>query len=190
MLVLLLTSLSAYIGQKTFVASWTSWYYLRPFIGALIALLFYLVIRGGFYQGTVDTNDLYVIVALAGLAGMFSRKVTTKLSDITDALFGKETTTDTLIRLVPSPVITDIGPQPVAAGANNVTLTVTGKNFVKESEIQTDGKGQTTTTFVSATQLTVLLPDSDVAMPGILAMKVVNPDDKGGASESVDVTIK
>src|SRR4030042_1903723 len=41
------TSFATYVGNRSFVESWTWWYILRPPIGIALAFVFYLVIRGG-----------------------------------------------------------------------------------------------------------------------------------------------
>ena len=42
------TSFGDYVGNETLTQNWIWWYLLRPFIGMALALIFYLVIRGGF----------------------------------------------------------------------------------------------------------------------------------------------
>ena len=55
----------------------------------------------------------------------------------------------------PAPVVTACSPTSVWAGyVGNVTLTVSGSNFVGTSRIALNGVEKTNTTFVSATQLT------------------------------------
>lgn len=80
-----LNSFAAFIGNNKFNPSWAPWYFLRPFIGALIALIFYLVLKGGLGQSSNDS--LGWILAACALAGMFSDKATTKLKEIFDAIF-------------------------------------------------------------------------------------------------------
>ncbi len=40
-------SFTAFIGNKAFVPSWIPWYCLRPLVGAGLAVIFYLLVRGG-----------------------------------------------------------------------------------------------------------------------------------------------
>ncbi|OJW85056.1 MAG: hypothetical protein BGO69_01705 [Bacteroidetes bacterium 46-16] len=40
-------SFTAFIGNKAFVPSWIPWYCLRPLVGGGLAVIFYLLIRGG-----------------------------------------------------------------------------------------------------------------------------------------------
>lgn len=89
------TSFVTYVGNRTMVTSWLWWYILRPFIGMILALIFYFVIRGGIL--TMDSSDssvkslnLFGIVAISGLVGMFSKQATDKLREIFDNFFKTE----------------------------------------------------------------------------------------------------
>ncbi|MGH9631444.1 MAG: hypothetical protein ACRD7E_24330, partial [Bryobacteraceae bacterium] len=67
-------------------SSWAWWYFLRPWIGAALALVVYFVIRAGLITGageaaTANLNP-YGIASLAALSGMFSRQATEKLKDV------------------------------------------------------------------------------------------------------------
>jgi hypothetical protein len=62
-------SFTAFAGEGTLKSSWMWWYWLHPFLGAALALAFYLAVRGGFLvvaTGAVKTSDLnpFAIVAL------------------------------------------------------------------------------------------------------------------------------
>lgn len=84
-----LTSLATYVGNRRFFQSWTLWYLVRPLIGAGLAFLIVSVIWGGIAapsQGFNGSNP-YQLVAVAGLAGMFSRTASDKLQEIFDQLF-------------------------------------------------------------------------------------------------------
>jgi len=83
------TSLTSFIGNKSFVVSWTWWYILRPFIGVAIAIVVYFILRAGFLTIGGDSKSIspYGIVAFAALAGMFSKNATDKLAELFDTLF-------------------------------------------------------------------------------------------------------
>ena len=61
---------------------------------------------------------------------------------------------------------------------NFVDVTVNGTNFVNGATVQVNGQNRLTT-FVSATQLTVMIPATDVAAAGTLNITVTNPDAAG-----------
>lgn len=68
------------------------------------------------------------------------------------------------------------------------TLTITGTNFVPTSVVNFGGTAPTTT-FVSATQLTVAIPAAAVASVGTAAVTVTNPAPGAGTSNVVNFTI-
>lgn len=85
------TSFSRYIGHDKFYQRWIWWYILRPFIGSALALIFYFVIRGGLFTSTSsDEINLYGILAISGLVGMFSKQATDKLDELFNNLFKTE----------------------------------------------------------------------------------------------------
>ncbi|HEY6505240.1 MAG TPA: hypothetical protein VIZ28_14795 [Chitinophagaceae bacterium] len=52
------TSFTDYIGSQQFERSWISWYLMRPFIGATLALAFYFLLRGGLVTVNVDSPQI------------------------------------------------------------------------------------------------------------------------------------
>jgi len=81
-------SFSNYVGDKRLDKSWVWWYVLRPLIGTAVALVFYLVFRGGLLTNTALENlNVYGIMTLAALAGLFSDRATLKLKEIFETLF-------------------------------------------------------------------------------------------------------
>ena len=75
-------SFASFAGNRALVASWLWWYLLQPVAGMALALLFYVIVRGGLlapgsYGGSVNP---YGISGLSGLVGMFSKQATDKLS--------------------------------------------------------------------------------------------------------------
>jgi hypothetical protein len=86
-----LRSLYWYVGNRKLVASWIAMYGLLPFLGASLALVFYLVIRGGFFSAAAGSEQTspYGFAALAALVGMFSEQAIRKLKTIAEDLFAK-----------------------------------------------------------------------------------------------------
>ncbi len=89
----------------------------------------------------------------------------------------------------PVPSITLLSPSSATAGSAGFTLTVTGANFVSGAVVNFSGN-PTTTTYVSATQLTAAIPATDLASAGTPAVTVTNPSPGGGTSNALtfDVT--
>jgi hypothetical protein len=85
-----LKSLADFQGDKKLYESWFNYYSIQPFEGSGIALLMYLVIRGGFLTGTgadVKAVNVFGMCAIAGLAGAFSDTAFLKLREVFQTLF-------------------------------------------------------------------------------------------------------
>jgi hypothetical protein len=82
---------------------------------------------------------------------------------------------------VPVPVITSLNPNQVKPGGEAFFLYVTGSNFVTNSVIQWNGIAQATKYF-SSTSLRTVIETEMIALPGTVAVTVLNPD--FGGSES------
>jgi len=88
-------SYATYLGNRKFKKQWTWWYILRIPIGSLLALFIYFTARGGLLTGTTPasrTDDLNIfgIMSFAALAGLFSKQVVDKLSEVVSNLFQSE----------------------------------------------------------------------------------------------------
>ena len=51
-----LRSVYWYIGNRSLIKSWTAMYFMMPFAGAALSLVFYLVVRGGFFSPSHPSN--------------------------------------------------------------------------------------------------------------------------------------
>ncbi|HEY2861953.1 MAG TPA: IPT/TIG domain-containing protein, partial [Terracidiphilus sp.] len=81
----------------------------------------------------------------------------------------------------PVPTTTSIQPTSAIAGASGFTLTVNGTNFVQVSAVDWNGSALSTT-FVSSSKLTAVVPQTDIATAGTAKLTVVNPSPGGGTS--------
>ncbi|BDC52825.1 hypothetical protein F183_A51400 [Bryobacterales bacterium F-183] len=120
----------------------------------------------------VNSTTLQTVIssALLGLPGNVEVRVL--LPD--ERTSGPQTFT-----ILPALRITSITPAAVAAGANQLTMTVNGEGFVPESVVRLGGLSLLTT-FVNANQLTALVSDAALATPNTLDVLVANP----GGTES------
>jgi hypothetical protein len=81
-----------FVGNRMIRGSWSAWYLMYPLLGAALALIFYLVVRGGFLNGATKGSDLniYGLVAISGMVGMFSKQATNKLDELFSTMFKSE----------------------------------------------------------------------------------------------------
>lgn len=106
-------------------------------------------------------------------------------SDLATAGSGAVTVTDTipggwpsksLIFTVnnPTPQVNSVSPSSVQAGGGGSTITASGTSFVSDSQVYLDGS-PLATTYVSSSQLTANLSNSDVAIAKTAQLTVINP---------------
>jgi hypothetical protein len=126
-------SLSSYLGNRTFKTSWVSWYFLRPWIGAILGFAIYFALRTGLVAGLNSVNP-YGVVALGVLGGWFSKTTTDKLQEVFETLFKTDADKERKDKLkADRPIIDSITPSPVPAGQNEIA--VRGQNFQKGARV-------------------------------------------------------
>lgn len=82
------SSLVNYIGSGKFRRRWLLWYIVKPFTGAALSIVIYFILRAGILNpGESDNLNLYGLVTLAALSGLFSDKATLKLEEIFSVIF-------------------------------------------------------------------------------------------------------
>jgi len=88
----------------------------------------------------------------------------------------------------PTPTITGTSPSSVQSGGATTILTVNGANFVSGAVARWNGANRATSV-LSATQLTMVIADTDLASPGTASITVANPTPGGGTSTATTFTI-
>ena len=85
-----LRSFASYVGNRKLKVSWLVGYFLTPFVAASLALVFYFVIRAGFFTANTTTQNMnvYGFAGLAGLVGLFSTMAVNKLRRMAIELLG------------------------------------------------------------------------------------------------------
>ena len=85
-----LRSFASYVGNRKLKVSWLVRYFLTPFVAASLALVFYFVIRAGFFTESTTTRNMnvYGFAGLAGLVGLFSSMAVNKLRRMAVELLG------------------------------------------------------------------------------------------------------
>jgi len=86
-----LRSFAWYVGNKELKRSWLTQYILTPFVGAILAIVSYFIIRGAFCpaDSTVQQINIYGFAGLATLVGIASEPIALKLKQVADTLFTK-----------------------------------------------------------------------------------------------------
>ena len=86
-----LRSIYWYLGNRELVWSWVPKYLIQPFGAAALAVVFYLVIRGGFFSAESNPQHTspFGFMALSAMVGMFSEQAVLKLKEIAETLLSK-----------------------------------------------------------------------------------------------------
>jgi len=88
----------------------------------------------------------------------------------------------------PLPSITGLSPSSAVVGTNSLTLLIAGNGFAQSSSVKFNGVAHQAS-FVSGSQLTMLLSGSDLATIGTFPIVVTNPPPGGGKSNAVNFTV-
>jgi hypothetical protein len=79
-------SLYEYVGDRKLLRSWLLMYLSLPFIGGGLAVLFYLILRGGLVTGTAAQVNFFGFAAISALVGLFTPEAALKLKQIFSTL--------------------------------------------------------------------------------------------------------
>ena len=173
-----LMSFASFMGNRHYVRSWTWWYVAQAPVGIVLAVVFYLALRGGLLAVSTSTGEIspYGIGAIAALVGMFSKQAADKLQEVFDTLFKsagdaarKDKLTGTHFE------VTDICPDSVAVGTTELTVQLIGTNFAAGMKVEIGGVARTSTV-VDETHCTVDLLPVDVSSPAVISLTVTGPD--------------
>ncbi len=88
----------------------------------------------------------------------------------------------------PAPVLTGISPASASAGTGQLTITLTGSNFVSSSVAQWNGTALSTT-YTSSTQLSAIIPANNLSTTGTASVTVFTAAPGGGTSTARTFTI-
>lgn len=88
----------------------------------------------------------------------------------------------------PVPAIDSLSPSEAVEGSGDLTLTVWGRNFNRESLVRWDGE-ERPATFVRGIELRVAIPAADLAQAGTASVTVHNPAPGGGSSGATSFTV-
>jgi hypothetical protein len=155
-----LRSLTWYAGNRNLKYSWMMTYYLQPIVGAAMATITYVVLRGGLVvvttQASPDVVNPFGFAAFGALVGLFSSQAAEWLKRIfeqvfTPAMKGKDPAIEVRI--------TDVQPPQAAVGTEVV---ISGIGLADTQRVTFGGVEAANLRKVSATELRVTVPDGAV----------------------------
>jgi hypothetical protein len=171
-----------YAGCRKLVLSWTGFYITLPILGASMATIFYLVVRGGFFspQSEISDTSPFGFAAMAVLIGMFTEQAAMKLKDILETFLaqapkGTDHAGTESVALTVSTVVPAQGPQ-----AGGTVVTIQGKGFAQGAGVTFGGQPGTDVSIeADGFSLTATTPAATTAGP--VTVEVTNPDSKKGS---------
>ena len=166
-----------YAGNRKLVLSWAGFYITLPILGATMATVFYLVIRGGFFspQSEISDTSPFGFAALAALIGMFTEQAAEKLKQITQTLFAEAPKGEDHADVAPVvPQVTAISP---SQGSQGTPVTITGSGFAQNATVTFGGQAATDVKVASdGTSITVKAPAGTAGSE--VDVEVANSGDK------------
>jgi hypothetical protein len=82
-------SLYEYVGDRRLLRSWLLFYLSLPFMGGGLAVLFYLILRGGLVTGAASQVNFFGFAAISALVGLFTPEAALKLKLIFGTLLAQ-----------------------------------------------------------------------------------------------------
>ncbi len=165
-----------FVGNRNFVKSWLFWYLMRPFIGGVLALIFYMILRSGLLpvnvNGEVSVSP-YSVAAFAGLAGLFTQRASIKLAEVFDVIFSSTTKyKDPLNKKLK---IIKIAPESLVVNqTGSLVVTVEGTDFQNQAKVLVNSVARPSV--LQGDVLQVTLAAADVEKEGELSIVVENPN--------------
>jgi len=82
------SSFTNFVGADQYKNSWLMWYCVKQFTGAGLAVIFYFIFRAGLLSFNDPSSiNLYGLITLAALTGLFTDKATLKLEEVFAVIF-------------------------------------------------------------------------------------------------------
>lgn len=189
-------SFALHKANQSFKPKWMWWYLLRFPTGIGMAVLLYLVIRGGLFAGSfadsakaTSSANPYGFAALAALTGMFSAQAAKKLGEIFSVVMGDEERPSSGKKQPPKPEILKATPVKVNATGDDLSVTITGKNFRKTAIVKIANEKRKTKVESQTTLKATLVP-KDVKAAGKLSFVVTHEEDKAVPSKEHTIVVE
>jgi len=138
-----LRSLAMYVGNRELRRSWLAMYALLPFTGGILALVFYVIIRGGFFapNTTVDVTSPFSFAAMSVMVGLFSQHALEKLKQVAESFFTRtEPARDSLTAAASHASISSAARVASEPGGREDTIEVEGNGFDADTRLDVNGR--------------------------------------------------
>jgi len=175
------TSFTTFIGAGQFKRSWILWYCVKPFTASALALIVYFAFRAGFLSASDGGNNLnlYGIMSISALAGLFTDAATQKLKEVFEVIFRPKEQRPNALQSDVKPAFIGILPGKLnVKGPNDIVIN--GTNLDKQKLIITINDTQVPdkqiTIASTLIHVSYILTDADKAKNQL----ILNISDDGG----------
>jgi hypothetical protein len=152
-------SLYEYAGNRLLRRSWLLMYLSLPFIGAALAVVFYVILRGGLITGAAAEINFFGFAAVSALVGLFSPEAAEKLKQIFSTLLAPDPPARDSLRFDPTPVVESVEPE---AGSIGTSVTIRGRHLSGTTAVIFQN-AVAPATVISATEVTTIIPKGATA---------------------------
>jgi hypothetical protein len=201
-----LRSIGWYVGTRRLVRSWLPRYFLLPLVGATIALIMYVVIRGGFFSSSAPVKDTspFGFLAIAAVMGLFTEQAILKLKELSETMLaqpakGPDSSPQNTAPSsagqqggasqqapTPAPAPAAGGPAapaapPPATWQDDTTIAITGQGFTAATTVTVNGVAKTGAAVhvVDPQHLTVTVAPNEAQRAEVVNLVVRNADGTG-----------
>jgi len=200
-LIYALRSLFYYIGHRSLLWSWLPMYIVVPIVGSMMAVVFYLLLRGGLFSSTTTVSDTspFGFAGIAALVGMFIQQSAEKLKEVFNTILttpqrggdavetpSMTTTTTTTASTTTASTTTSGAPEvtAVTAKAGSMEITIDGDHFTPAAKAF-NGATELMVTKQSEKQLTASVTTALKAGDQLS----ITVKDAAGTSKATDITV-
>jgi len=187
-----LLSLADYVGNQKYEPSWTFYYFKRPFVGAVVALLVFSTLNGGVIKGEDAAKiigSFWGMTSICLISGLFSRQAMDKMGQVFSVMFAADVKRENPLNDAKTtpPVLTKLTPESVPHGAA-AEISLTGTGFDSTCKVRVKGVLKDCT-HVSDKELKLSLAATDLATAGTLDIAVALGGKPDAASKPLTLKI-
>lgn len=166
-----------YLGNRELYRSWIGMYVALPIVGSAMAVVFYLVIRGGFTaaDASFDQTNPFGFAAMAVLVGMFTEQAALRLKQVAETVLAKPQKGK---EHAGAPTVVQVDPKTGSMeGGEEVTLR--GDGFRDGVVVRFGGRAATDVRVKDGSTLVAKTPPADE--PGSVDVEVLDPGGQKGS---------
>jgi hypothetical protein len=154
-------------------------YIVVPIVASMMAVVFYLVLRGGLFSSSTTVADTspFGFAGIAALVGMFIQQSAEKLKEVFNTILTTPPHGGDTVKTTPPAITT------VTAKAGNAEITIDGDHFTTAAKVF-NGAAELPVTKRSDKQLTATVPLLKQGDKLSITVK-----DTAGTTKPVDVTV-